>query len=396
MITPSTHGELSKLNWTTLSDERAGAVEPNKEIRRAALIMTGACNFACPYCKTLGGDRAPTLDRDETLTLLDHMIGKGLKDLRLSGGEPTIVSWLPELVERATKAGVSVAISSNGYAPWSVYQALIDAGMSECSISLDTLDPEEADRLAGGRKDVLSRVTNTIKTLADKGVRVYIGMTCCESSSTAIGMKDTVAKADALGATDIKIMPPVQEGDLLNTEWLTERMAKRFPFLAWRSHNFALGCGVRGMKESDCSKCALALDDVTVAGGKHYPCNVYFREGGEAIGKVGEDMLAQRAAWYEGHNSLEDPICKNMCMDLLRTYNNRVREMYMEQSNFARNRVRKMTGAHTVILTQREAEETICAIAILRGQDPSALLKGAQEAISKELNPKKRNKYGVK
>jgi len=55
-----------------------------------------------------------------------------------------------------------------------------------------------------------------------------------------------------------------------------------------------------------------------------------------------------------------------------------------------------MTGAHTVILTQREAEETICAIAILRGQDPSALLKGAQEAISKELNPKKRNKYGVK
>ena len=329
-ITAATHGELSCLNWTTLSDERAAAVQPNKEIRRAALIVTGRCNFACPYCKTLGGDRAPSMDKEAALALLDSLIRQGLKDLRISGGEPTTISWLPELVARAVKAGVAVAVSTNGYARWAVYEALVEAGMTECSLSLDTLDPVEADRLAGGRKDVLSRVTTTIQTLASRGVRVYVGMTCCESSATGAGMKATVAKAADMGVTDVKIMPPVQEGDTLGTEWLTEALAERFPFLAWRARNFKSGCGVRGMKSSDCSKCALVLDDVTVAGGKHYPCNVYFREGGKAIGEVGAGMLEERAAWYETHNSLEDPICSRMCMDLLRTYNNRVWDMQAE------------------------------------------------------------------
>ena len=68
---------------------------------------------------------------------------------------------------------------------------------------------------------------------------------------------------------------------------------------------------------------------MTVAGEKHYPCNVYFREGGEAIGDIGGSygMLVDRAEWYNQHDTHQDPICRANCMDLLRMYNNRVREL---------------------------------------------------------------------
>ena len=328
-ITPQTHGKLACLNWRTLSDERAASVRPESGVRRTAMILTGKCNFACPYCQTLGGDRAPTLDRDATLALLRDLIGQGLQELRLSGGEPTLVTWLPELVAVAAAAGVRVAISTNGYAPVKTYEALIAAGTAEFSISLDSIDPVEADRLAGGRKHVLERVEATIRAVTALGGKVYVGMTCCAATQSAEATKATVERIAALGATDIKIMSIAQEGGILDTTWMTEETKARFPFLAWRSSNFKRGRDVRGLKPTDCGKCALVLDDVTIAGGKHYPCNVYFREKGEAIGSVsdGATMLRERAAWYEAHDSQKDPICSRMCMDLLATYNNRVRDL---------------------------------------------------------------------
>ena len=46
------------------------------------------------------------------------------------------------------------------------------------------------------------------------------------------------------------------------------------------------------------------------------------REYGDPIGKVGPDMRQERARWAETHNCQEDPICKRMCLDVCRDYNN--------------------------------------------------------------------------
>lgn len=326
MVTKESHGKLACLNWETLSDDRARNVRPNREIRRAAFIVTGACNFACPYCKTLGGDRAPTMKQDKASALLADLICHGLKELRLSGGEPTLVPWLPLLVAQAKSAGVRIAVSTNGYSSPETYAALVQAGVSEFSISLDSVDPEEADFLSGGRSNVLASVERTIRQVIGLGSSVYVGMTC---SASRRGLKATVDKAVDLMVTDIKIMSPAQEGSLVDTSWLDSVTAARFPFLAWRAGNFRQGRNVRGLDHRDSPKCSLVLDDVTIAGDFHYPCNVYFREGGLPIGKVGssESMLAERALWCQGHDSLRDPICSTMCMDLLRVYNNRVMEL---------------------------------------------------------------------
>jgi molybdenum cofactor biosynthesis enzyme MoaA len=334
VVEEKTHGKLSVLNWSTLSDERAAGVRPEKEIRRAALILTGACDFACPYCKTLGGGRAPTIKRERALELLETFAAAGLRELRISGGEPVLVPWLPELIRRAVELGVRVAVSSNGYSEPKVYEGLIDAGVAEFSISLDSAEPEEADRLSGGRKNVLARVKRSIEAIASRGIPVYVGMTCGTGRS-AEAMRSAVELAERLGVAEIKIMSLAQEGDAVDVSWVDEELAERFPLLRWRAGNYRDGRDVRGLREGDSGRCSIVLDDLTVAGDRHYPCNVYFREGGEPIGNAGDDVaaiLSDRAAWSLGRDSRKDPICRANCMDILRAYNDRAAELADERA----------------------------------------------------------------
>lgn len=338
-VSEETHGELSKLNWLTLSDARAESVRPDSRFFRVALIITGACNFKCPYCNVLGGKRAPTMKMEETFELLDFLAKKGLKELRISGGEPTLVPWLPSLASKAGGLGVRVAVSSNGFADESVYAALIDAGVSEFSISMDSADPQKADDLSGNQRGVIAKVRSTISFLSANGTAVYIGMTCGKGKS-AEEMRTTVALAESLGSFEIKIMSLSQEGAAVDVSWVGEEMKRRFPLLAWRAANYERGLDVRGLSDSDSPKCAVALDDATIAGGRHYPCNVYFRESGAPIGFVGPGMLRERATWFASHNGLQDAICRKNCMDILREYNNKA----MELNAFVRASVESLPG----------------------------------------------------
>ena len=82
------------------------------------------------------------------------------------------------------------------------------------------------------------------------------------------------------------------------------------------------------LREGDSSKCWLALDDMACAQGKHFPCIIHLREGGEPIGEVGKNTRAARKEWIMGHNSFKDPICLKNCLDVCIDYNNKARETH--------------------------------------------------------------------
>lgn len=86
---------------------------------------------------------------------------------------------------------------------------------------------------------------------------------------------------------------------------------------------------MRGLSPGDSNRCRLVLDDMAVAGGKHYPCIIYLREGGQPIGEFGtQNMRQERAAWSAAHRSDEDPICSRNCLDVCIDYNNRYEELH--------------------------------------------------------------------
>ena len=78
-----------------------------------------------------------------------------------------------------------------------------------------------------------------------------------------------------------------------------------------------------GIDKEDTNKCPLVLDDSIIAGNYHFPCVIYMREQGKPIGMINKGMRAERAAWFESHDTYKDKICKANCLDVCVEYNNK-------------------------------------------------------------------------
>ena len=143
-------GKLEDIGFYTLCDERALNTSSTSPLWRCELVLTDRCNLHCLYCRGL----APQLRGDmpilQAVRVLNSWIENGLKNVRFTGGEPTIYPALGELVELCRKSGVErIAISTNGIAELSAYHKLIDAGVNDLSVSLDSGCCAIGDKMAG-------------------------------------------------------------------------------------------------------------------------------------------------------------------------------------------------------------------------------------------------------
>ncbi len=82
---------------------------------RCVYETTLACNLHCRHCGSRAGKaRADELTTAEATDLFDQIVGLGCKNTTFSGGEPTMrPDWL-ELIEAAKRAGLNVAMITNG------------------------------------------------------------------------------------------------------------------------------------------------------------------------------------------------------------------------------------------------------------------------------------------
>jgi molybdenum cofactor biosynthesis enzyme MoaA len=315
---------LEDIGFYTLSDERAKKASGTSPMWRGELLVTGECNFSCNYCRgpCAGLEEPSTFNR--AAETVDLWTKDGLKNLRISGGEPTLWEMLCGLVIRARISGVErVAISTNGSAERSEYERLIDAGVNDFSISLDACCASQGDSISGVSGSWEKIVENT-SWLSDRAY-VTVGVVLTEEN---IGeMLDIVRFAHELGVADIRIISAAQDNRLLTDSLEIEKeILDSHPVLKYRARNIAVGRNVRGLRPMDPNRCYLVQDDSAVAGGYHYPCIIYLREGGAPIGKVSENMREERVRWSLSHNTKLDSICKANCLDVCIDYNTRWEE----------------------------------------------------------------------
>jgi sulfatase maturation enzyme AslB (radical SAM superfamily) len=315
--------KLEDIGFYTLSDKRAKNVSWQSDLQRCELILTDRCNFKCAYCRGIKKELQGDLSSKQAKEIVNIWTSANLHNIRFSGGEPTLWKDLLKLVEytKSKKSLEHIALSTNGSANLNYYLDLWKAGVNDFSISLDACCSSTADLMAGTKAkfDHLSNVISKLSKLT------YVTVGVVLDNRNIKELKEIVNFAKMLGVSDIRIIPSAQYNQKLKIN-----MNSKYPIFNYRINNTQNNIHVRGLSETDCRKCHLVKDDMIVLHGYHFPCVIYMREQGKAIGtvygKTTEQIRQERKEWFEKHDSFEDKICRIQCLDVCREHNNKVEE----------------------------------------------------------------------
>ncbi|NNM33865.1 MAG: GTP 3',8-cyclase MoaA [Gemmatimonadetes bacterium] len=145
-----------------------------RSIRYLRISVTDKCNLRCVYCMPEEGlewlRRDEILSYEEITRIVEVMAPMGLSRVRLTGGEPLVRKDLPDLVSRLSHVpGIDdISLSTNAVLLAPLARELRDAGVNRINVSLDSLRPERADRIAR-RPDVLKRVMEGLHAAEEVG-----------------------------------------------------------------------------------------------------------------------------------------------------------------------------------------------------------------------------------
>ncbi|MGA2611938.1 MAG: GTP 3',8-cyclase MoaA [Spirochaetia bacterium] len=151
-----------------------------RPLRDLRISVIDSCNFRCPYCMPaeVFGDSyaflkpAELLNFEEIERIARLFARLGVLKLKLTGGEPLLRSWLPELVSRLARVeGIEdLALITNGAHLARMARPLQAAGLSRLTVSLDSLDAETF-AFMNGRAHRLQPVLDGIAAAEAAGFR---------------------------------------------------------------------------------------------------------------------------------------------------------------------------------------------------------------------------------
>ncbi len=134
----------------------------HRVINYLRLSVTDRCNLRCIYCMPEKGIRfmphSEILTYEEMLHIVRLSIQKGIRKVRLTGGEPLVRKGFISFLERLSKIeGLEeITLTTNGVLLKSFAADIKNCGISRINVSLDSLRPERFFRITG--RDFFERV----------------------------------------------------------------------------------------------------------------------------------------------------------------------------------------------------------------------------------------------
>lgn len=150
-----------------------------RRITYVRMSVTDRCDLRCRYCmaeKMTFLPRKDVLNLEEIVELADIFIARGVKRIRLTGGEPLvrrgIDQLVPELGRRIGNGLDEVTMTTNGTQLERHARMLFDAGIRRINVSLDSRDPDRFRHIT--RRGELSQVLGGIEAAASAGLAIKI------------------------------------------------------------------------------------------------------------------------------------------------------------------------------------------------------------------------------
>jgi GTP 3',8-cyclase len=216
-------------------------VDPfGRAISYLRVSVTDRCDFRCAYCMAENMSflpKAEVLSLEELDRVCSAFVGRGVKKLRLTGGEPLVrrgVMTLVESLSRHLRSGDldELTLTTNGSQLAKYAKELKAHGLRRINVSLDTLDADKFRAIT--RWGDLDQVLAGIDAAQAEGLKIKINTVALRDVNDG-ELPDLIAWAHGRGMdlTLIEVMPlgEIGEGRLqqyLPLSMVRARLAERF------------------------------------------------------------------------------------------------------------------------------------------------------------------------
>jgi cyclic pyranopterin phosphate synthase len=220
---------------------RPQLVDPfDRPITYLRVSVTDRCDFRCVYCMA---EHMTFLPKRDLLTLeeLDRIcsafVRKGVRKLRITGGEPLVRRDVMNLFHRlsrhlATGALDELTVTTNGSQLARFASDLAACGVRRVNVSLDTLDPDKFRRIT--RWGDLDQVLRGVEAARSAGLQVKINTVALKGTNEG-EVEQLLVWTHALGMdlTLIEVMPlgevePSRLDQFLPLSVVRTRLEERF------------------------------------------------------------------------------------------------------------------------------------------------------------------------
>ena len=173
----------------TRAEAPAPLIDPfQRAITYLRVSVTDRCDLRCVYCMSEDMTFLPRnslLSLEELDRLCSAFIARGVKKLRLTGGEPLVRRDLMTLIRSLSRhldsgALDELTLTTNGTQLSRFAQDLADAGVRRINVSVDTLNPDLFRKIT--RRGDLNQVLDGIEAAQAAGLKIKIN---------TVALKDT-------------------------------------------------------------------------------------------------------------------------------------------------------------------------------------------------------------
>ncbi|MBO0754485.1 MAG: GTP 3',8-cyclase MoaA [Bradyrhizobiaceae bacterium] len=232
---------MDAINNTIRRTTASSLVDPfGRSITYLRVSVTDRCDFRCVYCMAENMTflpKADVLTLEELDRLCSAFVDRGVRKLRLTGGEPLVRRGIMTLVSSlsrhlSTGALDELTVTTNGSQLKKYAEELAAHGVRRINVSLDTLDPDKFRAVT--RWGDLSVVRGGIEAARAAGLAVKINAVALKGvNDDELPTLLEWAHGNGMDLTIIEVMPLGDIGDGRLDQYLPlsivrARLAERF------------------------------------------------------------------------------------------------------------------------------------------------------------------------
>lgn len=243
----------------------------DRKIDYLRISVTDRCNFRCAYCMPDGivkKDHKDILTYEEIRDIVSVFVKKGIKKVRITGGEPLVRKDIEKLVGFISEFPqiMDISMTTNAYYLYEKAHTLRKNGLERVNISLDSLDKDKFKQIT--KNGDLKKVLKGIKKAQDEGLGIKINcvLTRGFNDDEFFDFID-FSKKNQLGLRFIELMPIGETSGFSKKNFISsddfikkydlkkiENPDKNSPTSLYKYKDFNLGF-INPLSHSFCSSC---------------------------------------------------------------------------------------------------------------------------------------------